>query len=134
MGTVRASQIRFYHLFLTSYIHIHRYVSVETEYVHIEYVQYVFQGLYINQHLCTVTEYDVFQELNINRYATKKTVAKGLLDVALLSANASQLKVVLSSKDTTWSHYLVLTLISISIFVQVSSSPAQLSSCLGWSF
>merc|ERR1711997_19102 len=33
--------------------------------------------------------------LDANRYATKKTIAQGMLDVALLTANASQLKYVL---------------------------------------
>lgn len=31
----------------------------------------------------------------MNKYATKKTVAQGMLDIALLTANASQLKYVL---------------------------------------
>ena len=34
-------------------------------------------------------------KLNTNRYATKKTIAQGMLDIALLSTNASQLKYVL---------------------------------------
>merc|ERR1711974_9855 len=33
--------------------------------------------------------------MDVNRYATKKTIAQGMLDVALLTANASQLKYVL---------------------------------------
>ncbi|GIY57239.1 ninjurin-2 [Caerostris extrusa] len=35
------------------------------------------------------------QNLDANVYATKKTIAQGLLDVALLTANASQLKYLL---------------------------------------
>ena len=36
--------------------------------------------------------------LDANRYATKKTIAQGMLDVALLTANASQLKYVMQVK------------------------------------
>ena len=39
--------------------------------------------------------------LDANRYATKKTVSQGMLDVALLTANASQLKYVLQVSDIT---------------------------------
>lgn len=35
------------------------------------------------------------KSLNANRYATKKTIAQGMLDIALLTANASQLKYIL---------------------------------------
>ena len=35
------------------------------------------------------------KRLDANRYATKKTIAQGMLDVALLTANASQLKYIL---------------------------------------
>merc|ERR1711872_731196 len=34
-------------------------------------------------------------KLNANRYATKKTIAQGMLDIALLTSNASQLRYVL---------------------------------------
>ena len=30
-------------------------------------------------------------KLNTNRYATKKTIAQGMLDIALLSSNAAQM-------------------------------------------
>jgi hypothetical protein len=33
--------------------------------------------------------------LDANRYASKKTLAQGMLDIALLTANASQLKYIL---------------------------------------
>ena len=35
-------------------------------------------------------------KLNTNRYATKKTIAQGMLDIALLSSNAAQLKYILT--------------------------------------
>ena len=34
-------------------------------------------------------------KLNVNYYATKKTISQGLLDIALLTANAAQLKYIL---------------------------------------
>ena len=57
-----------------------------------------------------------------NRYATKKTIAQGMLDVALLTANASQLKYVLQLGEDKHPFYtLMLSLIIISIIFQVSS-------------
>ncbi|XP_024945080.1 uncharacterized protein LOC107272049 isoform X5 [Cephus cinctus] len=38
---------------------------------------------------------DIVKSLDANRYATKKTIAQGMLDIALLTANASQLKYIL---------------------------------------
>lgn len=35
------------------------------------------------------------KSIDVNRYATKKTIAQGMLDIALLTANASQLKYIL---------------------------------------
>ncbi|CAG0882208.1 unnamed protein product, partial [Darwinula stevensoni] len=56
--------------------------------------------------------------LNMNVYATKKTIAKGMMDVALLSANANQLKYVLRGGPEA-RHYLVnVALISTSITLQ----------------
>merc|ERR1719188_1597409 len=58
--------------------------------------------------------------LDANRYATKKTIAQGLLDVALLTANASQLKYVLQvGHDKHPFYYLMLSLIIISMILQV---------------
>ena len=62
----------------------------------------------------------LFQKsLDANKYATKKTIAQGLLDVALLTANASQLKYVLQVGEKHEFYALMLTLISISIVLQV---------------
>lgn len=59
--------------------------------------------------------------MNVNRYATKKTIAQGMLDIALLTANASQLKYVLQvGKERHPFYTLMVTLISISIVLQVS--------------
>ena len=60
--------------------------------------------------------------MDVNRYATKKTIAQGMLDVALLTANASQLKYVLQLGDSHPFYTLMLTLIIISIIFQVSYS------------
>uniref|UniRef100_A0A670JI22 Ninjurin 2 n=1 Tax=Podarcis muralis TaxID=64176 RepID=A0A670JI22_PODMU len=56
--------------------------------------------------------------ININHYATKKSVAESMLDVALFMANAAQLKAVLE-QGTSFQYYAVLTaLITISLFFQ----------------
>jgi hypothetical protein len=55
----------------------------------------------------------------VNKYATKKTIAQGMLDIALLTANASQLKYVLSVGSSHQFYTLLVTLISVSIGLQV---------------
>merc|ERR1711953_1150257 len=58
--------------------------------------------------------------LDANRYATKKTIAQGMLDVALLTANASQLKYVLQvGEDNHPFYHLMLALIILSIILQI---------------
>merc|ERR1711983_469712 len=58
--------------------------------------------------------------LDANRYATKKTIAQGMLDVALLTANASQLKYFLQLGENVHPFYhLMLALIIVSIVLQV---------------
>ncbi|XP_054712632.1 ninjurin-2-like isoform X2 [Uloborus diversus] len=57
--------------------------------------------------------------LDANVYATKKTIAQGLLDVALLTANASQLKYLLQAGKEHEFYYVMMTLISLSIILQV---------------
>ncbi|GFR32694.1 ninjurin-2, partial [Trichonephila clavata] len=56
--------------------------------------------------------------LDANVYATKKTIAQGLLDVALLTANASQLKYLLQVGKEHEFYYVMMTLISLSIILQ----------------
>lgn len=60
------------------------------------------------------------KSLDANRYATKKTIAQGMLDIALLTANASQLKYILQVGERHEFYTLMLTLICISIVMQVS--------------
>ncbi|KAI4469145.1 ninjurin-related [Holotrichia oblita] len=64
--------------------------------------------------------------LDANSYATKKTIAQGLLDVALLTANASQLKYVLQVGESHDFYSLMLGLIITSIALQL----IQLTFCV----
>ncbi|OTF83817.1 Ninjurin-1-like protein [Euroglyphus maynei] len=57
--------------------------------------------------------------INTNSYATKKTVSQGLFDVALLTANASQLKHTLTLGDESKFYLLMIILITASIMLQV---------------
>ncbi|XP_065166761.1 ninjurin-2-like isoform X4 [Atheta coriaria] len=61
----------------------------------------------------------IVKSLDANKYATKKTIAQGLLDVALLTANASQLKYILQVGEKHEFYTLMLTLIIVSIVLQV---------------
>ncbi|XP_052368657.1 ninjurin-2 [Oncorhynchus keta] len=55
----------------------------------------------------------------MNHYATKKTVAGSMLDVALLMANAAQLKAVLEQGPDFRYYVTVLVLIGSSLLFQV---------------
>ncbi|CAB3381400.1 Hypothetical predicted protein [Cloeon dipterum] len=61
----------------------------------------------------------VHRTIDANRYASKKTLAQGMLDIALLTANASQLKYILQVGHQHEFYTLMVTLISISIILQV---------------
>ncbi|KAF0310908.1 Ninjurin-1 [Amphibalanus amphitrite] len=69
----------------------------------------------------------VRKTLDPNRYATKKTIAQGMLDVALLTANASQLRYVLQVGEEHEFYTLMVTLISLSIILQVLIGVLSLS-------
>ncbi|XP_055724825.1 ninjurin-1-like [Salvelinus fontinalis] len=58
--------------------------------------------------------------LNMNHYANKKSAAESMLDVALLMANASQLKAVLEQGPGFTFYNPLITLISISLILQVT--------------
>jgi len=58
------------------------------------------------------------KELNVNRYATKKTAAQGMLDLALLTSNAAQLKFVLAAGEKYEYYEASLALIIISLVLQ----------------
>lgn len=59
------------------------------------------------------------QRININHYATKKTAAQSMLDVALLMANSSQLKTVLYVGPQYRFYIPLIVLLSLSITLQV---------------
>ncbi|XP_056589623.1 ninjurin-2-like [Triplophysa dalaica] len=56
---------------------------------------------------------------NMNHYATKKSAAQSMLDVALLMANSSQLKTVLHAGPQHRFYVALFVLISFSISLQV---------------
>ncbi|XP_034948199.1 ninjurin-2-like [Chelonus insularis] len=53
-----------------------------------------------------------------NVYQQKKTLAEGMMDLALMSANANQLRYVLTAKEDIY-RYISLILISLSFVLQV---------------
>ncbi|XP_074645834.1 ninjurin-2-like [Tubulanus polymorphus] len=57
--------------------------------------------------------------VNFGMYATKKTFTSGLLDLALFSANATQLRHSLNNHDKFKFSSLIITLICISILLQI---------------
>lgn len=57
--------------------------------------------------------------LNMNHYANKKSAAESMLDVALLMANASQLKAVLEQGPDFVFYMPLIILISISLSLQI---------------
>ncbi|KAK2885684.1 hypothetical protein Q8A67_016521 [Cirrhinus molitorella] len=57
---------------------------------------------------------------NMNHYATKKSAAQSMLDVALLMANSSQLKSVLHSGVQHRFYTALIVLVSLSIILQVT--------------
>ncbi|XP_063699806.1 ninjurin-2-like [Culicoides brevitarsis] len=68
---------------------------------------------------------------NFNRYATKKSLSQGLIDIALLTANASQLKSILTAGPQYRFYHLMLGLIVASIALQLIQ--ASLLCVLGFS-
>uniref|UniRef100_A0A3B3R1Y6 Ninjurin 2 n=1 Tax=Paramormyrops kingsleyae TaxID=1676925 RepID=A0A3B3R1Y6_9TELE len=57
--------------------------------------------------------------INMNHYATKKSVAESMLDVALLMANASQMKAMLEQGPGFKYYIAVLVLIGVSLLLQI---------------
>ena len=58
-------------------------------------------------------------ENEFNDYATRKTAAQGLMDVALISANGYQLKKVLLKSEEFDFYGLILGLLIVSLVCQV---------------
>ncbi|KAM6468163.1 ninjurin-1 isoform X1 [Python bivittatus] len=59
------------------------------------------------------------RQININHYANKKSAAESMLDIALLMANASQLKAVMEQGPSFSFYVPLIVLISISLALQV---------------
>jgi hypothetical protein len=59
--------------------------------------------------------------ISANSYAAKKSVAQGMMDIALLTANANQLRYLMEygSESPTYSINLVLIVISLIIQVRI---------------
>uniref|UniRef100_A0A6I8PPF7 Ninjurin 1 n=2 Tax=Ornithorhynchus anatinus TaxID=9258 RepID=A0A6I8PPF7_ORNAN len=57
--------------------------------------------------------------INVNHYANKKSAAESMLDIALLMANASQLKAVIEQGPSFSFFTPLIVLISISLVLQV---------------
>ncbi|KAH8406053.1 hypothetical protein KR215_004312 [Drosophila sulfurigaster] len=54
-----------------------------------------------------------------NNYATSKNVAEGLMDIALLSANANQLRFLITYNHESSTYYYSLALVILSLVLQV---------------
>lgn len=59
------------------------------------------------------------QPITLNHYATKKSVAESMLDVAFFMSNAMRLKAVLEQGPSSHYYTTLVTLISISLLLQV---------------
>jgi len=64
-------------------------------------------------------EADVSNIPSLNLYQQKKTIAQGMLDLALLSSNANQLRYILDYKERNHYYYISLSCISSSLVLQV---------------
>ncbi|KAH0944494.1 hypothetical protein HN011_009620 [Eciton burchellii] len=56
----------------------------------------------------------------VNSFAAKKTVAQGMMDVALITANANQLRYLIEYQRNSPIFYLIMILIVISLLLQVA--------------
>ncbi|KAM8755781.1 ninjurin-1 [Acanthopagrus schlegelii] len=61
----------------------------------------------------------VYRPINLNHYATKKSAAQSMLDVALLMANSSQMKTILYVGPRYRFYIPLIVLLSLSITLQV---------------
>uniref|UniRef100_A0A8C6YB52 Ninjurin 1 n=1 Tax=Naja naja TaxID=35670 RepID=A0A8C6YB52_NAJNA len=60
------------------------------------------------------------RQINMNHYANKKSAAESMLDIALLMANASQLKAVMEQGPSFGFYVPLIVLISISLALQIA--------------
>lgn len=62
-----------------------------------------------------------FSKVSNATYNTKKTMAQGMMDIALLTANANQLRYILEFRHEKSSNFLILlVLIACSLILQVT--------------
>ncbi|XP_037045379.1 ninjurin-2-like [Bradysia coprophila] len=61
----------------------------------------------------------LFKGLNANTYASKKSFAQGMLDLALISSNAAQLKYILTAGPDHQFYTLLLSLVLLSLCLQI---------------
>lgn len=54
-----------------------------------------------------------------NNYATNKNMAEGLMDIALLSANANQLRFLITYNHDASTYYISMALVSLSLIMQI---------------
>ncbi|CAO1415465.1 unnamed protein product [Diamesa tonsa] len=64
-------------------------------------------------------ETDIIVELNLNTFASRKTLAQGMLDLALLTANVAQLKRIMYSGPEHRFYTLLMVAILFSIGLQM---------------
>ena len=72
--------------------------------------------------------------LDLNSYASKKSYVHALLNVSLISANASQLSTVLKLGSSFDFYTLLVVLITSSIIIQVSEKKRVFKKCLNYFF
>ncbi|XP_053970361.1 ninjurin-A-like [Hylaeus volcanicus] len=60
------------------------------------------------------------QQYKQNTYAAKKTVAQGMMDVALITANANQLRYLIEYQRNSPTFFIILSLIIISLLLQIA--------------
>lgn len=77
----------------------------------LKFLKMYYQAFCSNRFIC--------QSVDVNTYQQKKNLAQGMMDLALLSANANQLRYVLESANTHPYYYPSLAFISLSIIFQV---------------
>jgi ninjurin-2, putative len=68
--------------------------------------------------------------LDVNIYATRKTVTQGMMDIALMTANASQLKNILVNANDSRYFTIIVSLITSSLVIQVSFFVVFILHCL----
>lgn len=64
-----------------------------------------------------------------NNFAAKKTVAQGMMDVALITANANQLRYLIEYQSGTSTFYFIVILIAVSLLLQVTKCRGYVAQC-----